>query len=255
MNKPVCIFLIFIIMSLTGILSAGATHDTPDIKKIVNQVDRLYRSMSSETEVEMIIVTPNWKRKLKMKMWTKGLARTFIYIISPEKDSGIATLRIDSSMWNYFPKIDKVIKVPPSMMMASWMGSDFTNDDLVKETSLLEDYHASFTSIENEDPDCFYIKLVPKKETTTVWGKILLVIRKKDIMPVKQIFFDEKDTKVRVMTFKNIKIFGDRKIPATLEIISEKNKGKKTILTYINARFDTEIDKSVFTRRNLQKKR
>jgi len=250
MHKYISLTVILIV--LIGILPAGAT---PDITKIVNHIDRLYRSMSSETEVEMIIVTPNWKRKLRMKMWTKGLARTFIYIISPEKDSGIATLRINSSMWNYFPKINKVIKVPPSMMMASWMGSDFTNDDLVKETSLLKDYHASFTSIDNENPDCFYIKLIPKEETTTVWGKILLVIQKRDLMPVRQIFFDEKNEKVRIMTFKNIRIFGDRRIPATLEISSEKNKEKKTILTYINAIFDAKIDESVFTRRNLQKKR
>ena len=99
------------------------------IREIVNKVDRLYRSSSSDTQVTMTIITPNWKRELKMRMWTKDLSKTFIHILLPKKDRDIATLRIDKSMWNFFPKIDKVIKVPPSMMMSSWMGSDFTNDD------------------------------------------------------------------------------------------------------------------------------
>ena len=99
----------------------------------------------------MQVVTPNWERTLRMQMWTEGMDRTFIAILSPKKDAGIATLRKGTEMWNYFPKINKVMKVPPSMMMASWMGSDFTNDDLVKETSLLRDYDAAFAEPESED--------------------------------------------------------------------------------------------------------
>ena len=254
--KKIIVFCVLCCQAVWGnCFSAHAENDLPDIRTIVNTVDKLYRSSSSKTDVKMTIINPNWKRTLRMVMWSKGLNKTFIYIVSPKKDAGIATLRIDNLMWNYFPKIDKVIKVPPSMMMSSWMGSDFTNDDLVKESSLLNDYSAKFTSFENQDNNNYFIELIPKKKTVTVWGKIIMIIRKADIIPLKQIFFDEHGEKIRVMKFYDLKTFGKRKIPATLELVSFKHKDKKTIMHYEDAEFDIEIPKSIFTRRNLQKKR
>jgi len=238
-----------------GSFLAYAENNQPDIRKIVDTVDRLYRSSTSRTDVKMTISTQNWERTLRMIIWTRDLNRTFIHIAAPKKDAGIATLRIDSSMWNYFPKIDKVIKVPPSMMMSSWMGSDFTNDDLVKESTLLGDYHAKFVSSENQNENNFYIELLPKEKTATVWGKIIMIIQKSDLIPLEQIFFDEHGEKIRVMKFYDIKTFGSRRIPATLELVSLKHKDKKTILHYEDAEFDAKIPDSIFTRRNLQKKR
>ena len=238
-----------------GFFLAYAENNQPDIRKIVDTVDRLYRSSTSRTDVKMTISTQNWERTLRMIIWTRDLNRTFIHIAAPKKDAGIATLRIDSSMWNYFPKIDKVIKVPPSMMMSSWMGSDFTNDDLVKESTLLGDYHAKFASSENQDENNFYIELLPKEKTATVWGKIIMIIQKADLIPLEQIFFDEHGEKIRVMKFYDIKTFGSRRVPATLELVSLKHKDKKTILHYEDAEFDAKIPDSIFTRRNLQKKR
>ena len=134
MKKIVFLFIMITVAVSMDVFAAGSEDNgseniRPDIREIVNKVDRLYRSSSSDTLVTMTIITPNWKRELKMRMWTKDLSKTFIHILLPKKDRDIATLRIDKSMWNFFPKIDKVIKVPPSMMMSSWMGSDFTNDD------------------------------------------------------------------------------------------------------------------------------
>ena len=255
---PMKLFLSFIIIGLIlpGRLISAEVVDKPiDVVEIVKTIDQLYRSISSETEVEMTIITPNWKRRLRLNMWTEGLEKTFIHILSPKKDAGIATLRVMKSMWNYFPKINKVIKVPPSMMMASWMGSDFTNDDLVKESSLLGDYTAKIIACEDSQPDHLCIELKPKKKTATVWGKIILIVQKEEIIPVQQIFFDEKGEKIRAMTFSDVRMFGERKMPATLELVSLKSKDKKTIMRYIKAKFDTKIDESIFTRRNLQKKR
>ncbi|MDY6853155.1 MAG: outer membrane lipoprotein-sorting protein [Thermodesulfobacteriota bacterium] len=254
MRKLFLLLTVPAIILWIGFSSTGSSDEASFVREIVKKVDRLYRSQSSEAELEMEIVTPNWERQLRLKMWTEGLHKTFIHILSPKKDAGITTLRIGTSMWNYFPKINKVIKVPPSMMMASWMGSDFTNDDLVKESSLLEDYNAVFVPA-RDMLNYYFIELIPKKKTPTVWGKIILVLRKKDIIPVRQVFYDEKGEEVRVMNFSDIRKFGKRKIPATLELVPLKHTGRKTVLRYIDARFDTEIDDSIFTRRNLQKKR
>ncbi|MEJ2722432.1 MAG: outer membrane lipoprotein-sorting protein, partial [bacterium] len=114
--------------------SAGTSDDT--IQKIIKDIDELYRSKSSYSEIEMHVVTPHWERTMAMNAWSSGMEKTFVRITAPQKDKGMATLRIGNEMWNYLPKINKIIKIPPSMMMSSWMGSDLTNDDIVKEYSL-----------------------------------------------------------------------------------------------------------------------
>ena len=120
-----------------------------DVEAIVKKMDQLYRSETSHAEIEMQITTPHWERTLAMNVWTKGMDKTFIRIMAPKKERGVATLRIGNEMWNYLPKTNKVMKIPPSMMMGSWMGSDFTNDDLVKESSMLNDY--TYKLIKPED--------------------------------------------------------------------------------------------------------
>ena len=121
------------------------SHADEKAAALLKEIDELYRSATSISTMKMEIVTPNWQRTLEMQSWTVGMEDTFIRILSPRKDRGVATLKKGNEMWNYFPKINKVIKVPPSMMMGSWMGSDFTNDDLVKEASLVDDYHVEKT--------------------------------------------------------------------------------------------------------------
>ena len=225
------------------------------IQQIVDKVDRLYRSKTSEQEVEMTIINPNWKRKLTMKMWTEEMDKTFIYITSPKKDAGISTLRIKNEMWNYFPKIDKVMKVPPSMMMGSWMGSDFTNDDLVKESSLVNDYNISLINPDDARPEYYYIELIPKAEAATVWGKIIITARKEDYIPIEEVFYDEKGKKMRVMEFEEIKNFGKRRLPALMEMTSLTKEGHRTVIRIIKASFDKEPKSNIFTLRNLQKRR
>ncbi len=238
-------------------LTLCVEETAPDVKTIVEKADELYRSTTSSAELEMTIITPNWQRTLNMDVWTEGMDKTFIVINSPLKDKGIATLRIESEMWNYFPKINKVMKVPPSMMMGQWMGSDFTNDDLVKESTLLDDYTAKLFSPENADPDRYYIELKPKEETVTVWGKIELVVQKETYLPVKQVYYDEKGNAMRILDFKEVKELGGKNIPSVMEMspLSKEKKGHSTTIKYLKASFDEELPKDTFTLRNLQKKR
>jgi outer membrane lipoprotein-sorting protein len=222
-----------------------------EAEKIVKKMDELYRSSASEALVEMEIITPHWQRTLKMKAWSEGLDKTFIRILEPKKEAGIATLRIGNEMWNYLPKTNKVIKIPPSMMMSSWMGSDFTNDDLVKEFTFIESYHFELTSPASPEPGTVYVKCIPKAGLPIVWGHILIAAGQADYLPVWENYYDEKGNLVREMLFKEIKAFGNRRIPSVMELIPRTKEGQKTVLRYLEAQFDIAIDPNVFTLRNL----
>ena len=146
-------------------------QDRLGVNEIVDRMDKLYRSDTSEGRIEMTIATENWKRTIAMNIWSEGLDKTFIHITGPKKDAGITTLRKKTEMWNYFPKINKVMKVPPSMMMSSWMGSDFTNDDLIKESSMTRDYNARLINPEDAKQENYYIELVPQKDYSYCMGQ------------------------------------------------------------------------------------
>ncbi len=220
-------------------------------EELIRKADKLFRSNSSVAEIEMLVITPNWQRKLELKIWTKGMNKTLITILSPPKEKGVSTLRIGREMWNYFPKIEKTVKIPPSMMMNSWMGSDFTNDDLVKESTFIDDYSYSFLP---ETSNYWAIKLIPKEGTAIVWSKIELKMDKKTLIPFEFIYFDEKNTPVKKLSMSNIKDFEGRTIPSILEMINLKEPDKKTVITYRNAKFDIELPADTFTLRNLQRK-
>lgn len=225
-----------------------------DPKEIVLKMDRLYRSSSSEANIEMEIITPHWKRTLKMDTWSIGMEKTFIRILAPKKERGVSTLRIDNEMWNFLPKTNKVMKIPPSMMMGSWMGSDFTNDDLVKEFTLVDDYTYEQVQVENPEDGAVYVKCTPREDLPIVWGHIVVAVKAKDYHPLWQKYYDEKGKLMRVMYFKDVKKFGNRTIPATMELVPTTKEGHKTIVRYMDARFDVKIDKNIFSLRNLRQK-
>lgn len=240
-------------MTTLTFASAVAADKKADIKKILDGVDRLYRSEHSFGTLEMRIETPDWKRTLDINVWASGLDKTFIRILSPQKDKGVATLRIQNDMWNFFPKIDKTMKVPPSMMMGSWMGSDFTNDDLVKESTFIKDYESALLEPATADATNYHIELKPKAKTATVWDKIILIVNKQTSIPVRQEYYDDKGVKIREIVFKDIKKFGNRNIPAVMELTPFNKSGHKTTIEYKELKFDS-VDEAVFSQINLQKR-
>jgi len=252
-RKSGLILILFAVMFVfpARLYAADSTAQL-DVNEIIKKVDELYRSKSSYTEMEMEIVTPHWERTLAMNVWTKGMDRTFIRITAPKKESGVATLRIKNEMWNYLPKTNKVMKIPPSMMMSSWMGSDFTNDDLVKEFSLYEDYTYELIDVEGGCEDLYCIKSIPREGLPVVWGHIIIAVRKSDYLPVWQKYYDEKGALMRIWSFSEIKKFGDRKIPSVMEIVPQHKKGHKTIMRYLKAQFDIKVDKDMFSLRHLR---
>jgi len=218
---------------------------------LLEKVEDMYRSSSSYAELSMLIETPHWKRTLTMEAWSKGEENSFIRILSPRKDAGITTLKLENEMWNYFPKINKTIKVPPSMMMGSWMGSDFTNDDLVREHRLTEEYDLKLIETDNH----YQIILIPKEETATVWAKIDMLINKKNLLPFKQTYYDEADKPIRVMEYQDIKDFGGHLLPATMVMTPLNKSDHKTIVTYEKLDLDITVDDSQFSLRELKKRR
>ncbi len=187
-----------------------------------------------------------------MKIWTQGTDKTFIRLLSPQKEKGVATLRLGNEMWNYLPNTNKVIKIPPSMMMSSWMGSDFTNDDLVQEFTLLEDFRYKLLTPENAEPGLLYVESIPREGLPIVWGKIVTAVRQDDYIPVWEKYYDEKGNLMRVLSFKDIKEFSGRKIPSVMELIPQNKEGHKTVIRYLNLEFDKRIDAEVFSLRNLR---
>ena len=244
------VLLVTMVLKLAATLAVHS-QDKPDIAKAIDAVDTLYRAESSYALMEMEITTPHWQRTLQMKAWSEGTDKTFIRLLEPQKERGVATLRIGSEMWNYLPKVQKTMRIPPSMMMSSWMGSDFTNDDLVKEFSFTEDYSFQYASVEKPEPGRLYIKCTPKEGRPIVWGYVILEIDYDSLLPRSEKYFDDKGKLMRVMSFKDVRLLGGRRIPSVLELIPQNKQGQKTVVRYLEAEFNISIPSETFTRRNL----
>lgn len=225
-------------------------------KSIIEKADRLMRGKTQTGTYEMTVIHPEWQRTMKFKFWSEGTEKTFILILGPAKNRGVTFLKIENEMWNYIPKINRVIKIPPSMMLQSWMGSDFTNDDLVKESSIIEDYTHTLIGREKEAGfDAYKIQLLPKPDAPVVWGSITEWIRTDDYVPLRAEYYNERGKLIRTIVFKDIKKMSGRTLPARMELTQIKNPGSKTVLVLKEVKFDIPVPKSVFTIQNLRKAR
>lgn len=217
-------------------------------KQVVKRATDNVRGESSQSELIIRTVRPTWQREMTLKTWTKGDKYAMILVKSPVKDQGVAFLKRDKEVWNWVPVLERSIKMPPSMMTQSWMGTDFTNDDLVKESSMVEDYEHSFagdTTIANHD--CYVIKMIPKPEAAIVWGKLIVCIDKTDFLELHSKFYDEEGELINIMNASDIKRMDGRLIPTYLEMIPAGKRNQKTILVYSNVSFNKPIDVSFFT--------
>lgn len=252
MRQYLSIILTVAVFGLVQHRPAAAQKPTKlDIDSLLHHIDELYRSKASYSELEMEITTPHWQRTLAMNGWTEGLKKTFIRITSPEKEKGVATLRIGSEMWNYLPKTNKVIKIPPSMMMSSWMGSDFTNDDLVKEFSLFKDYSYERIYPDGGKSDTVFVNCIPHPDLPVVWGNIVVAVRALDSIPLWQKYYDEQGKLMRVLEYSDVKTFDGRVIPATMTMIPQEKEGHKTVIRYTTIKFNPPLDEDIFSLRNL----
>jgi outer membrane lipoprotein-sorting protein len=196
----------------------------------------------------MIITTPHWERTMTMDCWEKGKDKSLVKITAPAKDVGTVSLKVENNMWNYIPSVEKVVKVPPSMMMQSWMGSDFTNDDLVKESSISRDYDAAIKGKKTlPEGECYILELIPKPEAAVVWGKIVAYVRVSDRVPLMYEYYDEKGKLIRVMEFADIKRMGGRVIPSRWTLIPKTKENRKTVIVLDKIEFNVPISDEVFS--------
>jgi outer membrane lipoprotein-sorting protein len=235
-------------------LSASILAGAQNLKEIVKQADEKFRGISSQGELTMIIERPTWSRTVSMKNWTLGNDYSLIYITAPAKEKGQVFLKREREMWNWVPNIERMIKIPPSMMMQSWMGSDFTNDDLVKESSMAKDYNQELLGEENiEGFQCYKIELIPLDDAPVVWGKVIMWISKEELHWLKGEFYDEDGYLVNTEILTEIKKMDDREMPTRLEMIPADEEGHKTILIFEKIDFEVKINESFFSQQNMKR--
>ena len=225
-------------------------------REIVSKANDLLHGKSSISEVTMTIIKPDWSRKMSMKSWTLEPDYALILITEPARDRGTVTLKRKNEIWNWIPSIQRVIKIPPSMMMQPWMGSDFTNDDLVRESSIVNDYDQTLLGAEKiEGYDCYKIQLLPKPEAGVVWAKVIMWISKEGYLELKSEYYDEDSTLVKYMTGSEVKKMGGRTLPTHWEMIPVDKPGEKTILDYQSIEFNVDIKPSFFSEQNMKRVR
>ena len=236
------------------LFSYAASAQELTATEIVNKANNLMRGKSSYSEVTMQIIRPKWERTLSFKAWAKGTKYSMIYITAPAKEKGQVFLKRDKEMWNWIPSIGRTIKIPPSMMMQSWMGSDMTNDDLIKESSIVEDYNHKLLDKEKLNGyDCYKIELVPKEEAAVVWGKIYSWVTIKGFLTLKNEYYDEDGYLVNTENLSKIKNVGDRTIPTFFEMIPADKPGHKTTMEFTHIKFNIPLQESFFSLQNMRR--
>ena len=225
-------------------------------RDIVDKANQLTLGNSAKSEMEMTIQRPSWKRTITMKTWSLGTEYSMIYITGPARDKGQVFLKRNTEMWNWMPTVSRMIKIPSSMMGQSWMGSDFTNDDLVRMNSKVEDYtHRLLGEEEIGGYPCYKVELIPKEDAAVVWGKLIMWIAKEEFYTMKQENYDEDMELVNTMIGSDIRQMGDRKLPARMELVPADKTNQKTIIVVKWQEFGMDIRESFFSQQNMKKVR
>lgn len=247
---------IFLIICSMLLLASNSFAQDISALDIVKKADEKLRGEYSQGEIKMSIIRPDWKREMTMKSWSSGDDYSLILVTGPARDKGTAFLKREREMWNWQPTIDRVIKMPPSMMSQSWMGSDFTNDDLVKQSSIVVDYTHEITGEATlEDRKCWEITLTPKEEAAVVWGKVKIWVSQKEFLQLKTEFYDEDDYLVNTMYGKKIGELGGRVLPFIMEVVPADEEGHMTKIEYLSLNFDKPIKDNFFSIQSMKRVR
>lgn len=220
---------------------------------VVKHLDDLYRSKSSIGTFTMEVKTKNYERTMTMEQWSIGQDEALIVIRKPEREAGTATLRTEQGLWNYAPRADRLIRIPSGLLSESWMGSHFTNDDLMRESSYDDDFDTTMSWVDEGGRRLLQLSMVPKPDAAVVFTKIVFLLTGEGWLPVRADYYDEGDV-VRRMHFKDVKTYSGRKMPSVMEVIPEDKKGEFTRVRYDAMEFDVPVDRSLFTPRGVKRK-
>lgn len=232
------------------ILSSG-TSAAIDLRSLIRGVEDQYMGASSTATMTMQVSTEHWQRTTKMQAWSFGRDHFLVRILEPAKEKGVATLKVNREVWNYLPKVDRTIKIPPSMMGGAWMGSHITNNDLVKAAHVDEDYDFKLLQ---EDDQSWTIEGLPKPDAAVIWGKIVYQVEKERRVPMVVGYFDEEMNQVRSMRFDKVEAIDNRYIPLKMTIQPLEKPDEITIMEYDHLEFNVDLDESFFSLRNLKQR-
>ena len=238
---------------ITTMLLVSTLAFAQNAQEIVRQSEQTMRGQSSVGEMEMIIVRPSWERTISFKSWTMGTDYSMTLVTAPAREDGNTFLKRENELWQYDPAINRMFKLPPSMMSQGWMGSDFSNDDIIKETSLAEDYTHSILGAETLDGHTAWkIELTPKANAAVVWGKMIVWIEQQDYLQLKAEYYDEDDYLIKTETASNIQTMDGRRIPTHFVIVPAEEEGNETIMNIKTIDFNINIDQSFFSQQNMK---
>jgi outer membrane lipoprotein-sorting protein len=239
---------------LLALCGSGAAESVPDAREIVRLSDDLHRREQSYATITMVITRPDWTRTLEMEGWTQGTSNSFMRVLKPKKEKDVTFLKKGREAWQYVPSVDRVIKIPPSMMLQSWMGSDLTNDDIVRADSLVVDYdHRIAEETEENGTGYWIVESIPKENAPVVWDKVVLKVRRTSYLADRIDYYDEDGVLVKYYLTSDIKNIEGLELATKFIMYDKTREGYSTTLTYDKLTFRPEIKKGTFTVRNLRR--
>ena len=235
--------------------SAEAPAGEPTIEELLDAVDDANRGASSEGRMTMNVKTSRWERSMTMDLWSRGEDHSLIRIVSPAKEAGMATLRAEENIWNYLPKVDRTMKVPAGMMSGNWMGSHFTNNDLVRSSRFADDFTAKIIQRPTgAEEGSWIIECIPKPDAPVVWGKVLVTVSAKHRIGESVTYWDEDGELVRTMSFSDVQMRGDKAVPMKMKMVPADSPSEFTEVIYDKLNFDVELPDSIFTLQSIRRR-
>lgn len=245
--------VIALLLAALGSGGTGAGAQDIDAREIVRRANDLARGLNSYSTASMQIVRPTWTREMAMKSWSLGTDYYLILITAPARDKGQVFLKRENDMWNWVPRVQRSVKIPPSMMNQSWMGSDFTNNDLVRVDSLVIDYTQRILGEETiEGYETYQVELLPLAEAPVVWGRVLLWIAKTEYFMLRAEYYDEDGELINRLTASDVKMMDDREIPTRTVMEDAKKPGHRTIMVTETADFHLDVDEGFFSQQQMR---
>ncbi len=246
--------IVFLLLCSSVQLSATSSTEIDAVSIIKSAMDQ-WRGLTSYSTMSMTIHRPDWQRTMTMQGWTSGDKKSLVRVLEPKKDAGNGTLLLDKKMWTFSPKVNRVIKIPSSMMGQSWMGSDFSNKDIARSTDIIEQYTHSLIDTEvTEDHKIFVIQSIPKDDAPVVWGKEILRVRD-DFVLLEHTFYDQDMEPVKRMEALEVGMMGGRMLAISERMAKIDTPEEYTQFTILEAQFDISLPDNMFTLSNLRNPR
>jgi len=252
------VFLAAALLATAALLArperARAQAPGVDAADVAAVMDDLFRSKHSTGKLRLVVIKPERTTELSMRVWTQGEEKALVRIEAPARERGVATLRVEQNLWQFMPKISRTIRIPPSMLLSSWMGSDFTNDDLVRTNSYRRDFDAKLVG-PAEDPKGFLVTFTEKEGRVGLWKRIDVVMRQDGAVPLAAKYYDRKGRLARTMTFSEVKTFDGRSVPTHLVLTTTEHPEKRSELHYDDLDFSSDVPDNLFSLSELERRR